>query len=175
MRPPVPKRILNTGAKLTHQHVSKPYLPTPQAREQQEIAGPPCLLGKNNTAALLKLVRIHSNDTISHPLVKQSTCSQGVWNNYFKVHASTQPCCLLLPSKGSLQYKPLCPGKFRVGTAGTLTTHQNHLLMVSTVPASLLARKGAQESEQGVLIRSRALGAGPKGPRAQSWECAASK
>ena len=120
---PVPKRILNTGAKLTHQHVSKP-LPANTTGEGSKNSRASVLLGKN-TAALLKLVRIHFNDTISHPLVKQSTCSQGVWNHY--QHASTQPCCLLLLSKGSLQYKPLCPAKFRVGTAGTLTTHQKPL------------------------------------------------
>lgn len=42
---PVPKRILNTGAKLTHQHVSKPYLPTPQVGAAR-TAGPRCSLGR---------------------------------------------------------------------------------------------------------------------------------
>ena len=151
---PVPKRILNTGAKLTHQHVSKPYLPTPQVRAAR-TAGPPCSLGRIiqqpcsswlEYTLMTQLVTLLSSKAPAHR--GSGTITQ---------HASTQPCCLLLPSKGSLQYKPLCPGKFRVGTAGTLTTHQNHLLMVSTVLASLPLK----ERSLGVRTRRSDQAQGP--------------
>ena len=77
---PVPKRTLNTESKANTAACIQ-TLPANTTGFGSKNSRASVLLGKK-TATLSKLVRIHSNDTIRHPLVKQSACSQGVWNNY---------------------------------------------------------------------------------------------
>lgn len=120
-----------------------------------------------NTAAPLGLVRTSSIDTISHPLVKQSAGSEGVWYTHSaKIEASAWPGCLPAAPPRALSSVSHC-----VQQNSALATHQSRLLQVSTTLA-VLPRAGAQEREAGILIRpgirmvaQRAHGAETQGRR----------
>lgn len=122
-----------------------------------------------NTTALLRLVRIHSNDTISHPLVKQSTCSEGVWYPYsVNRNASAQPHCLL-PTPHVVSSENHCVQQNSEWALQTRCTKAAHSQLLPPWPPSLPRQELGSENK--ASDQTQDPGWWPGGPKGlKSWD-----